>query len=122
MTPVQYSTQDRQNYQYVVFQVNEHQTPLQRDDLVEILHAENVLARYFFPGCHRSTPYHNRHVGNLPATERLSRQLLALPTGTRVGEPEIAVICEILRTVIQNGAKTLMRLRAVQTKSLSKVA
>ena len=31
---------------------------ISRDELVQILQAENVLARrYFYPGCHRMEPY-----------------------------------------------------------------
>ena len=64
-----------------------------RDNLLDVLWAENVLARrYFYPGSHRMEPYHydfpDAH-RRLPNTDRLSRSVLALPTGTAVGPDEI---------------------------------
>ena len=49
---------ERTNYQYIVLEVDELETGLTRDELVQVLIAENVLARrYFYPGCHRMEPY-----------------------------------------------------------------
>ena len=49
-----YSTTERMNRQYMVVEVDPQASALNRDELVAVLHAENVLARkYFWPGCHR---------------------------------------------------------------------
>ena len=46
-----YDESERANYQYIVLEVDEREAGLTRDALVEVLFAENVLARrYFFPG------------------------------------------------------------------------
>src|SRR5262249_29995063 len=46
-----YDHAEHNNYQYVVVDVDESLTGLSRDEIVEILWAENVIARrYFYPG------------------------------------------------------------------------
>lgn len=83
-------------------EVDESEAGLHRDTLMRALHAENVLARrYFWPGCHRQEPYRTLYSGigkNLPHTEAVAERVLALPTGTAVGENEIGIIGEILRS------------------------
>ena len=55
---IAYPEAERSNWQYVVLEIDES-AGLSRDELQEVLWAENVLARrYFFPGCHRMEPYH----------------------------------------------------------------
>ena len=90
---LRYDENERHNHQYVVLEVD---GPLERDDLVAALHAENVLARrYFHPGCHRAPPYSARAL-TLEVTERVSERVLALPTGTAIEESDIEVICSII--------------------------
>jgi dTDP-4-amino-4,6-dideoxygalactose transaminase len=101
-----YDERERANYQYVVLEVDERTAGLTRDELVEVLFAENVLARrYFFPGCHRMEPYRSYfpHAALiLPETERLCRRVMVLPNGTSVDEPAISQICQIIRTAVSN--------------------
>lgn len=95
-----YNEQERCNYQYVVVEVDEGAFGLSRDQLVAILHAENVLARrYFSPGCHNMLPYKTRYPHAdllLPVTNRLSRDVIALPTGQTIDEQDIATIAGIV--------------------------
>ncbi|MBF8258494.1 MAG: dTDP-4-dehydro-6-deoxyglucose aminotransferase, partial [Actinobacteria bacterium] len=111
-----YDESDRCNYQYVVLEVDESGPLPDRDFLVRILHAENVIARrYFHPGCHRMEPYRTRFPGAgklLPVTERLAGRVMSLPTGTSIGGEEIQAICSILRTVVENGPEVRARLEA----------
>ena len=101
-----YDEEERNNFQYVVLEIDDRETSITRDQLVKILHAENVLARrYFYPGCHRMEPYRSdfaRGGRALPETERLGDRVLCLPTGTSIGSKEIAGISEILRFAIAN--------------------
>jgi dTDP-4-amino-4,6-dideoxygalactose transaminase len=103
---VTYDEGEKSNYQFVVFELDEEEAGLDRDTLIDLLHAENILARrYFFPGCHRMMPYraYYPHAGLLlPHTERLASRVVSLPTGTAVGEPEIETICAIIRFAINN--------------------
>lgn len=109
-----YDAREKNNYQYVVFVMDETVTGLSRDRLIEILHAENVIARrYFSPGCHRMEPYRSYfpHAGLLlPETERLVRGLVTLPTGTAIACSDIKGICHIIRLALIHGREIEQRL------------
>src|SRR5437868_8682617 len=94
------------NYQYVVAEVHES-CMISRDKLVELLWAENVLARrYFYPGVHRMEPYRSYYPDahlHLPCTERLAERVLVLPTGTGISEDQINTVCAIIRAAIVRG-------------------
>jgi len=98
---------ERRNYQYIVLEIAEQLTEIGRDQIVQTLHAENILARrYFYPGCHRMEPYRSffPHAGFLlPETERVALKVMVLPTGNAIGEEEISGICQVIRLVASNG-------------------
>jgi len=112
---VSFDDNEKLNYQYVVIEIDE-QVPVTRDQLMEILHAENVVARrYFYPGCHRMEPYRSDdpNAGSkLPITEELAEHVLALPTGTAVDAEQISAICEAIRFIIANGSEVNERFAA----------
>jgi dTDP-4-amino-4,6-dideoxygalactose transaminase len=112
---VTYDGTGKRNYQYIVLEIDEAVTKVNRDQVVDILWAENVIARrYFYPGCHRMEPYRSYfpHAGLLlPETEKLVQRVITLPTGTAVGLEEIGVICQMIRTVIEHGPEVRDRLR-----------
>lgn len=98
---VQYDPQERNNYQYIVIELDEQITGVSRDLLVEILHAENIRARrYFYPGVHQMEPYRSYFPNArlvLPETERLTQKVLQLPTGTSISTSDIEIICDIIQ-------------------------
>jgi dTDP-4-amino-4,6-dideoxygalactose transaminase len=103
---LQFDAQERNNFQYIVLTVNQDVAQFDRDLLIAVLHAENVLARrYFHPGVHRMEPYKSLYPefeGNLPGTESISQEVLCLPTGTSVGSDDIQHICDIIKFVGEN--------------------
>ncbi|HEX3035123.1 MAG TPA: aminotransferase class I/II-fold pyridoxal phosphate-dependent enzyme [Thermodesulfobacteriota bacterium] len=109
-----YDQTERCNFQYIVLEIDEAATHISRDQLQEILWAENVLARrYFYPCCHRMEPYRSYfpHANLLlPNTEHLAARVLSLPTGTAVGPDKISKICQIIRLVVTHGHEIRMRL------------
>lgn len=111
---LEYDENEKCNYQYVVVEVDEPAAGVSRDHLLDVLWAENVLARrYFYPGCHRMEPYRTQlpDAGlRLPATESLTKRVLVLPTGTAVGDDDIAKVVGIIKTVVENGASVRDRL------------
>lgn len=119
---ITYDEADRNNYQYVVLEIDETRAGVSRDELMQILHAENVVARrYFYPGCHRMEPYRSYypHTGLvLPVTEQLVGQTLLLPNGTAVGESEIDEICAVIRLAITHGAEAAERLRSAPRQAV----
>lgn len=104
---VSFDERERCNYQYVVIEVDEAVTRITRDELQNVLQAENILARrYFYPGCHRLAPYRSEmpETGTrLPATEALANRVLVLPTGTAITPEDVAAICAIIRTAAEAG-------------------
>ena len=106
---VPYDEHERSNYQYVVLEIDEATTGVGRDQLMNILHAENVLARrYFYPGCHRMEPYRTLYANapvSLPQTEFVAARVLTLPTGQGVTPASISGVCEIIRMVLENASE-----------------
>jgi dTDP-4-amino-4,6-dideoxygalactose transaminase len=117
---VAFQSSERNNFQYVVLEVNEAEAGLSRDELLKVLHAERVLARrYFWPGCHRMEPYrsHFPHASLLlPHTEEVARRVLVLPTGTAIGPEEIEGICDIIRTALAQAGAVRTALSADKTE------
>jgi dTDP-4-amino-4,6-dideoxygalactose transaminase len=109
-----YDEAEKSNYQYIILELDESVAGISRDQLVQILQAENVLARrYFYPGCHNMEPYRSYFPHAklmLPQTERIVKRLLALPTGTAVEPEDIAAICQIIRLAIDHGPEISKRL------------
>lgn len=99
-----YNKAGKNNYQYIVIEVDKAVTDISRDQLIQVLEAENVLARrYFYPGCHRMEPYrsYQPHPGLLlPETERLVQRVITLPAGMAIMPEDIKKICQILRFAV----------------------
>ncbi|TMH49164.1 MAG: aminotransferase class I/II-fold pyridoxal phosphate-dependent enzyme [Betaproteobacteria bacterium] len=99
LSMLEYDESERNNYQYVVVEVAPY-FPIARDRIVEILHAENVLARkYFWPGCHNMEPYRSYYPHAelvLPNTKRVSDRVVVLPTGSALQGDAIRGIVSIL--------------------------
>lgn len=104
---VSFDESEKNNYQYVVLDIDEAKAGLSRDLVAEILWTENVRARkYFSPGCHRMEPYRSQYpdaARRLPETERVIHKTLALPTGTAVSSEMAAGICRLLSFIFSHG-------------------
>jgi dTDP-4-amino-4,6-dideoxygalactose transaminase len=102
---VQYDPTEWNNYQYVVLEVDPDVSLRNRDEIVEALHAENVIARkYFWPGCHRMEPYRTSQPDawkRLPETERIAARVIVLPTGQTVDEETVRRVCRIIRAAVE---------------------
>ena len=106
MVPSIHGKQESSNYQYIVVEVDPEVAPQNRDEVVAVLHAEDVLARkYFWPGCYRMEPYRSLQANAdllLPNTERVARCVCLLPTGQAVDTGTIESIAEILDAAFQS--------------------
>lgn len=95
-----YDPDEFNNNQYVIAEVLPHAS-ISRDDLVETLRAERIMARkYFWPSCHRMAPYRFSPPPDgfaLPVTEMVADRVLVLPTGMSVESSQIEAICEVIR-------------------------
>ncbi len=101
------------NYHYVVADIDAAAFGLTRDALVDLLFAENVLARrYFHPGGHRSLP-HLPEVGgppSLPVTEAICERVLVLPAGAAIELQDVAAICDLIRRIAASAPEISARL------------
>ena len=113
---IAYDEAEQHNYQYIVCEVDSAETGISRDALIELLHAENVIARrYFYPGCHRMEPYRSYfpHAGLLlPHTEALAQRVMLLPTGTAVDPEQIEKICRIIALAVDNAPEVTRKMTA----------
>jgi len=95
---------ERQNYQYVVLEVGE-ECPVTRDQIVQTLHAENVMARrYFWPGCHNMVPYRDLYPHAkmmLPNTEQVAGRVIVLPTGTAMKKDMVRTVVSIIAVLLE---------------------
>ena len=107
---------DQLNCQYIVGTLAANLPAGTRDLLVDVLWAENLIARkYFHPGCHRAAPYAARTPAPvLPVTEDLCRRVLVFPTGTAVQPENIQQIAECVRFLLEH-ADDIQRRREKST-------
>ena len=100
ITLLTYDESERNNFQYVVVEIGEG-CPASRDEIVQALRAENILARrYFWPGCHRMKPYRDLypHAGLLlPNTRQVAKRVIVLPTGATLDQEMIRTVTSIIR-------------------------
>lgn len=110
---IPYDENEKNNYQYMVIEVNEQIAGISRDTLVQILHAENIRARrYFYPGCHQMEPYRSYFPNAgllLPETEKLTQMVLQLPTGTTLSEEHVDRICGLIRLIVSRAVEIRIR-------------
>jgi dTDP-4-amino-4,6-dideoxygalactose transaminase len=120
---LRYPEAEKHNYQYIVVEIDPLETGIDRDRLVRVLHAENILARsYFYPGCHMADPYRTEQpeAGNtLPNTNALVERVMTLPTGTAVGAREIREICALIALAAGNGKAITMRMQKLESQALA---
>jgi len=98
---LEYPADERNNYQYLIVELEQGVFGLSRDQVYHVLQAENVLSRrYFFPGCHRMEPYRSLYAYpeyRLPVTEALCGRVLALPTGPQMRDEDVDAVCGLFR-------------------------
>ena len=112
---IRYDKHESNNYQYIVLEIDSEAAPLNRDEVVAIFHAENVLARkYFWPGCHRMEPYKSLQPNAdllLPNTEKVAGRVCLLPTGQEVSAGAIESLVEILESAFHSAGEVKDALR-----------
>jgi dTDP-4-amino-4,6-dideoxygalactose transaminase len=88
------------NYQYVVCEIDEENFGMSRDSLIEVLKAENVMARrYFYPGIHNSAEYRKSlpdYADSFPITDYLCGACIQLPIGAMVDSNAVGAICDLI--------------------------
>lgn len=102
-----YDEKETNNYHYIVLEIDEAVTGLSRDQLLDVLKEENILARrYFYPGCHNMEPYRSYFPLAslwLQETEKMAKRILILPTGAAVDGEAIQTISHLVRLTVSHG-------------------
>lgn len=100
-----YNEKEKNNYQYVVVEIRDD-FHITQDQLIQVLHAENIRARkYFWPGCHKMKPYREFYPHAdllLPQTNSVARKVVVLPTGPTLNDKSVDEVCEIIRFIVKN--------------------
>ena len=108
LSVLEYDESERNNFQYVVVEVAPY-FPVSRDRIIEVLHAENVLARrYFWPGCHNMQPYRAYYPNAgllLPNTKLVADRVIVLPTGSAIREDDVAALSSVLRHLAKSAER-----------------
>ncbi|MDH5710395.1 MAG: DegT/DnrJ/EryC1/StrS family aminotransferase [Gammaproteobacteria bacterium] len=106
---------DSWNYQYVVAEIDEQLNGIPRDLMVDILCAENVIARrYFYPGCHRMAAYAApRFQRCLPITEKVADRVIVLPGGAAMNAQSAREICSLIQYTVDHAAPILERVSKI---------
>lgn len=102
-----YDARQKCSFQYIVIEIDSRTAGITRDQLMQVLWAENILARrYFYPGCHRMEPYRTLFPfagQRLPHTESLTDRVLLLPNGSSIEPSVVGTICHIIRFAVEHG-------------------
>jgi dTDP-4-amino-4,6-dideoxygalactose transaminase len=116
-----FNENEARNFQYVVVQVGP-QFKVTRDELIQVLEGEGVLARrYFYPGCHRMEPYvselTDKVCARLSNTEKVCEQVMLLPTGTQLNPAEAAQIAVTIRFIQENVSAIKQKLAVIHAQN-----
>lgn len=97
---------DRSTYKDFTITVCPSEFGLDRDQLAAYLDSEGVASRrYFYPPLHEQRVYKDRLRSvrpSLPATERVSRQVLTLPLYSHMPRETVDMICDLIRAAHAN--------------------
>ena len=112
---------EKHNYQYVCLDISMRDFGLSRDQLMQILHAENALVRrYFSPGCHQTTTFKStdlQEFDRLKYTNSISQRVLVLPSGTSASEIEIVELCSLIKLIANNASLVLSQLESLENSA-----
>jgi dTDP-4-amino-4,6-dideoxygalactose transaminase len=115
---VPHAPENLSNYHYLVLEIDQNLAGLSRDELLGVLHAENIRARrYFYPGCHRMEPYRTLYPqvgGQLPVTEDLADRVLCLPTGAALSDDDVPKVASVIRVALSNAEEVSRHLQEHQ--------
>lgn len=79
---ISYPSNEKNSHHYITIELSGN-LKNKRDHIVDILQAENILARkYFWPGCHMMEPYKRLYpqaADHLPATKNIADSIIILP-------------------------------------------
>ena len=103
----------RTSYKNIVIEITED-WPFTRDVTVQLLNAEQVLARaYYAPALHQKDMHYPHCKASLPLTDKLSERFILMPSGYRVTPKEIEGVLHLLKNVYDHAHEILSKIEGV---------
>lgn len=100
---VEYNETEKRGFKNILVKIND-KWPLSRSDTLDILHAENMLARpYYYPPLHTKNTAYETIKDELPVAEFLAEHYLLLPSGEFVSVNDIENIVSLLAFLQNTG-------------------
>jgi len=102
---VEYSESEKRGFKNILVRLTDA-WPLSRERTLDILHAENLLARpYYFPALHDRPTAYPTAAGALPVTDRLKHEYMLLPSGAFLEQDEVPDVVALLGYLQSAGAE-----------------
>ena len=102
LTLMKFDKSEQSSFKNIVVFV-EDKWPLNRNQTVQILNAENVLARpYYYPPLHHKLTSLDTKFDSLPYTDQLTQKLFILPSGQMVSTRDVEIVVELLEAIEAN--------------------
>jgi len=115
-----YNENEKNNFQYIVVEINEKKFGVSRNLIMQIVHEENIrVRRYFYPACHNMEPYRSYFPNAsllLPSTKLISKKVLCLPTGSSISQKYIFIIAKLFKFINENSIKIKDRMNNSESK------
>jgi len=114
---VPYDEREKRSFKNILVKLD-NSWPLSREHTLQILHAENLLARpYYYPPLHKKdTPYKQKMCNNLHITEPLSLNHMLLPCGEFVSVEDVNLAVDILAFLHDHGMELQKHFAAEEVK------
>lgn len=107
---VEYDETEKRTFKNILIRLT-NDWPLSRSQTLEILHAENLLARpYYSPPLHDKKTDYPTLTGEMTNTDVLKHQFLLLPSGEFLDTHDIRKITDFLRVLSRKGEEIVSKL------------
>lgn len=108
---VKYDEIEKRGFKNILVKLD-YKWPISREDTLNVLHAENMLARpYYSPPLHTKKTDYDTIKGDLPVTELLTEKYLLLPSGEFVSTEDIQDITTLLNFIQDAGEQLKIPLK-----------
>ena len=96
------------SYYYVSIVIDSSISGINRDQLADHLQKEGIQVRkYFSPPVHKHTSYRKFNSNQLPITEKISSQILCLPSHSELTTEEVFFVCEKIKECLSEVGKNI---------------
>lgn len=100
---LEFDESQKSSYKNIIMEITPD-WPITRDELIQILNAESILARaYYNPPLHQKLMLYPHVSTELPLTDRLAKCFISMPCGNQVTTRDIELIVNLLNFISNNG-------------------